>query len=498
MASFLHLKTRQLATVAGLALAAAMILPAAVAQERIEWATDYRQACELAAQQRKLVLLHFYNDECPPCQRLEEHVFPQPQVAQAISRNYIPVKVHAGKDPNFATRYQVNRWPTDVVVSPAGQEVYRTASPPTPIEYITFVDQVALQAGVGASRQWATNMQQAGQQTAGQAAADAQAFAARMAGGAQNQANNLLNQAQTQVQANANRATGVFQGYGAAAQQQAEQAQQQLNQAGQQYQQAAQQAIGQASQTSQQFQQQVADNSRQINASGRQAVDAAQNLAGNLRSAWTPPTSQTTWQAGVTAGPPTAQGAQQQPAVTAPPQIAQQQPTPQTSVYQQPSFQQPIFQQSPQPQINPTISSASTAPTQGNILPASQAPPVALEGYCPVTLLETMKWKRADPNFGAIHRGRTYLFASGEEQAKFLAEPDRYSPALSGCDPVQFAHSGNLVEGKRSYGLTYRNQIFLFSSKEAIDQFERSPQHYAETIRQAMNPIPSQSETIYR
>ena len=84
------------------------------------------------------------------------------------------------------------------------------------------------------------------------------------------------------------------------------------------------------------------------------------------------------------------------------------------------------------------------------MVPASQAPPVALDGFCPVTLLETMAqnpadrgaWKKGDRQFGAIHRGRTYLFASAEQQQNFWPIPTRFAPVLAGCDPVRFAERG--------------------------------------------------------
>src|SRR5687768_14774549 len=82
-------------------------------QDQIPWAADFRQACEQAGQQKKLVLLHFYSDDCPPCVRVDQNVFSRPEVATAIARNYVPVKVHAGQNPELASRYQITRWPTD-------------------------------------------------------------------------------------------------------------------------------------------------------------------------------------------------------------------------------------------------------------------------------------------------------------------------------------------------------------------------------------------------
>src|SRR5437763_4670289 len=59
-------------------------------------------------------------------------------------------------------------------------------------------------------------------------------------------------------------------------------------------------------------------------------------------------------------------------------------------------------------------------------------------------------WKKGDRPFGAIHNGRTYLFASAEQQQKFLASPNAFAPVLSGCDPVVYAERGQLEIGRAS------------------------------------------------
>ncbi|HEX3727806.1 MAG TPA: thioredoxin family protein, partial [Pirellulales bacterium] len=60
------------------------------------------------------------------------------------------------------------------------------------------------------------------------------------------------------------------------------------------------------------------------------------------------------------------------------------------------------------------------------------SPPVAIDGFCTVTLLERRAWVKGDPAHGVIHRGYVYLFAGPEEAKRFFASPDRYCPVLSG------------------------------------------------------------------
>jgi YHS domain-containing protein len=129
------------------------------------------------------------------------------------------------------------------------------------------------------------------------------------------------------------------------------------------------------------------------------------------------------------------------------------------------------------------------------LVEAAKAPPIAMDGFCPVTLLETVSrdphdrsaWKKGNVKFGAIHRNRTYLFTSAEQQQKFLANPDAYAPVLSGCDPVVFAERGELLDGKRAYGLiTPDKRIFLFADEAALRKFNQSPGSYAAAAQQAM------------
>lgn len=125
-----------------------------------------------------------------------------------------------------------------------------------------------------------------------------------------------------------------------------------------------------------------------------------------------------------------------------------------------------------------------TQPAQTKV-PAG-TPPLALDGYCPVTLVDKRQWQAGDKLWGAIHRGRTYLFTSEAAQKAFLADPDRYSPVLSGNDPVMRLEHHQDVPGKREHGAFYNDRIYLFASEETFQQFDRDPARYTVDTRQAM------------
>jgi YHS domain-containing protein len=151
----------------------------------------------------------------------------------------------------------------------------------------------------------------------------------------------------------------------------------------------------------------------------------------------------------------------------------------------------------------PSDPAADTASTPAGTAPeivqarASYDPgapmPLGMEGYCPVTLVEKGAWTEGRAQWGARHRGRTYLFAGESEQRTFLADPDRYAPALSGDDPVLAFESGTSTPGQRRYGVTYQSRMYLFSSPETRAAFAADPDRYTGRVRLAEQAGPSSS-----
>jgi protein disulfide-isomerase len=146
---------------------------------------------------------------------------------------------------------------------------------------------------------------------------------------------------------------------------------------------------------------------------------------------------------------------------------------------------------------NPTLGGA--APQQGysgggqsqhTIAPAQPnegQPQFSLEGYCPVTLVHNRVWTPGDKRWGAVHEGRTYLFAGPEQQQQFLASPHIYAPLMEGYDPVRFAETGQLVPGRREFGLYIDDPgpIALFADEAALERFHANSNYYFDVIRQA-------------
>ncbi len=131
---------------------------------------------------------------------------------------------------------------------------------------------------------------------------------------------------------------------------------------------------------------------------------------------------------------------------------------------------------------------ANSRPTPPQEVPATGRPTLALDGYCPVRLVETGRWQKGDKAWGIIHRGRIYLFTGPEELRRFQANPDRYAPINSGNDVVLAVEVGRAVPGFREHGAQYDGHVYLFASEATLKKFESNPLFYSERALQAIRP----------
>ena len=322
----------------------------ASAQQSIDWVTDVNQAREMAKQQNRPILLHFYADWCVPCRKLDREVFPNNAVIQVISSNFIPVKVDIDKLKPLAQHFQVSTIPADVIVTAEGKVLYQQQSSMDANVLVTALDGVAKRFGP-----------------------------ANRAVAATNPNINRANVAVTQPRQGQPPTRNIG-------------PQGDLNRGGS-------------------FQPSNADDDPQMQinphvASNRQPLNAP--YAGPQSPA---PIEPRTHAPNLHPN----NGTVQQPGLTLPPRVGPNNgivgPTQQLPSHQNHLVQQPT---------NPVA-----------YAPAPSNKQIAMDGFCPVTMIEKSKWVEANPQYGVVHRKRTYLFAGPEQQKKFLQDPDRFSPALS-------------------------------------------------------------------
>ncbi|MFN9718290.1 MAG: thioredoxin domain-containing protein [Planctomycetota bacterium] len=104
---------------------------------------------------------------------------------------------------------------------------------------------------------------------------------------------------------------------------------------------------------------------------------------------------------------------------------------------------------------------------------------LGLNGYSPVLLTDGTKWQKGDPQFSHNFQGVQYRLTSAEELEKFKASPEKFIPALHGCDPVSLVKDQTVTSGFVELGASFRSRMYFFTSKASRDEFLKSPEKFA-------------------
>ena len=102
----------------------------------------------------------------------------------------------------------------------------------------------------------------------------------------------------------------------------------------------------------------------------------------------------------------------------------------------------------------------------------------ALDGYCPVTLVQKQQWVLGNSQYREKWGTQVFLFAGSAEQRQFQQQPERYAPALSGNDVVLAKEGCETARGKREHGVFCRGRIYLFASEASLQRFAHNPGLY--------------------
>jgi YHS domain-containing protein len=464
---------------AGTLLVAASLPALALGQTSgVAWRTDYEQAKVEAAQTGRLVLIHFTTKKCAPCKTLDKTVFSQPQVGPAIEQDFVPIRVDADDNQALAMNFRIDRVPTEIIMTPEGKVLANPPIPDQPGPYLAQLQNIARHfreappavaqpsppanvnnAYANLPMANARQMAQASPQVApSQPQVAAQPAAAPASQSQPNPYAAAPPQATANPYASAPPAATTPGRYGSA---------NNVYAATPSQQQPAAQPQVQMSQSAASPAPKIAVANAPAmpnNAMPRSFQGADSGVAASAVAAAAPVVG-----ASVAAGGGTpATGAS--PSVGATAGIAGA--------------------------AAATVAAAEPARRQAPQLPAG-SPPLAFDGNCPVTLKNLNHWTMGDAQYGAVHRGRTYLFAGAEQRDQFLANPDSYSPVFAGLDPVLLIDKQQSVEGKRSLGWRYGESFYLFSSEETKQKFKESPHVYAAGVRQAMSRIDA-GDTVRR
>ena len=104
---------------------------------------------------------------------------------------------------------------------------------------------------------------------------------------------------------------------------------------------------------------------------------------------------------------------------------------------------------------------------------------VALEGYCPVCVVEMKKWVRGTSEHTVNYDGKTYAFPGAQQKQMFLADPAKYVPALGGDCTVCFAKMGKRMPGNIRFASLRKKRLYLFPSEDQRSEFRQHADQYA-------------------
>ncbi len=417
----------------GLILGSLIFQTSAFAQQPFSWESNLENAQRLAAQSNRLVLIHFWAPWCGACKRMEEEVFNQPAIGAALQANYVPVRINADLMPATAKQYGITALPTQVIITPQGNVVDVIRGRSDASQIVFRLNQVAAAAR---------------QEIAGQRAQVPASIPARSADrpiteqfAANNQPSNVPNFSD-------GRYADYFRGDSRNPQ----------SASAATVPQEALRSSPISTSPSYAQQQPIVGPDLNAQASNQAQANSMPPVYGTSPPVMANVPRQVSPAANLSLPPPVANAPQQVAPVS--------------------NLASPALTASLQRQVPPAANAAS--------LSSGSNPPICLDGFCPVSLTEKQQWVPGDHRWGAIHRGRTYLFAGAEEQRRFFTDPDRYAPVISGNDIVQAVEKGQTITGMREHGVLFNNHVFLFADEAALEKFSKNPAYYANQALQAI------------
>lgn len=105
-----------------------------------------------------------------------------------------------------------------------------------------------------------------------------------------------------------------------------------------------------------------------------------------------------------------------------------------------------------------------------------ETPAVCLRGKCIVGLMLGQQIA-ANSEYQATYEDRLYHFSSASALARFQSDPEQYALAYSGFDPVAYASSQTVLDGKLLR--FYEGRYYAFASEDNWNEFRSQPDLYA-------------------
>ena len=92
-----------------------------------QWLTDYGFARQESKRLGLPLLIHFSTTWCGPCKQMERETLNSKALLATFGTQLLALKIDAEEDPGIFKAFRGESYPTDVIVAPNGQIVFRTS-----------------------------------------------------------------------------------------------------------------------------------------------------------------------------------------------------------------------------------------------------------------------------------------------------------------------------------------------------------------------------------
>ncbi|PWJ44574.1 thioredoxin family protein [Sediminitomix flava] len=108
-----------------LLIVTALLCVSLASQASVKWVHSFETGLKLAQAQNKLVIVDFYADWCGPCKLMDREVWSDEKV-EAVSANFIAIKVDIDRSATVASRYSVKAIPEILILNAWGEKLHNT------------------------------------------------------------------------------------------------------------------------------------------------------------------------------------------------------------------------------------------------------------------------------------------------------------------------------------------------------------------------------------
>ena len=116
---------------------------------QIVWKKWAPETFAQAKRENKMLLINVGIEVCFACRWMEDLTYRDPQVAQIVMQNFIPIQVDADSQPDIGERYSDWAWPATIFMAPDGTQVLGLRGNRRPPDFVPILKQLIAQQAKG-------------------------------------------------------------------------------------------------------------------------------------------------------------------------------------------------------------------------------------------------------------------------------------------------------------------------------------------------------------